>query len=98
LTTDSEVLTPGHNRFGFGWAYDPRLDAPYGFGPNATIVVPYAAISLLSGMMSLYFAIVCRRYSLKAIRRARGLCFRCGYDILATPRQCPECGTTQAKT
>lgn len=74
---------------GFGWGYSR------GFAPtvrDANLRVPFWLIAALSAVLPLWTA---RRIALR--RRWRvGLCAACGYDLRATPRRCPECGTENA--
>ena len=56
------------------------------------VVAPYWALAILSGVAFLAGAgIAWRRRRLRR-RLGSGLCPSCGYDLRATPGQCPECG------
>jgi hypothetical protein len=44
-------------------------------------------------ILTLPFTVIFVRHWREARRRARiGHCLKCGYDLRATPNQCPECG------
>jgi len=57
--------------------------------PYLAIIVPYWAIALVIGV---YPIDRFRRVLRGAIRRHRGCCVACGYDLRGTPARCPECG------
>jgi len=62
---------------------------------NVMIVVPTWSLAALLAVFPVITSARAVR-SLKA-RRAPGCCARCGYDLKATPNQCPECGAVPSK-
>ena len=53
------------------------------------VVVPLWAVAAPLAVLPVVRAWRWRR---RRAQRAAGLCLRCGYDLRATPGQCPECG------
>jgi hypothetical protein len=89
-----EKFLPLWNRIGFEYddstgqptfptynVFDRYWHVPFWF-PLILLAIPAIFMSTAIGK---------RRRLLR--RRRLGLCIRCGYDLRATPEQCPECGT-----
>lgn len=61
-------------------------------GPNsfaALVAIPYAFLVLLAALPQFRALWLFRRLRLRV---KRGQCSACGYDLRASPEQCPECG------
>jgi hypothetical protein len=55
-------------------------------------LVPYWALALSTLVLPVGWIPLLWRFRRSRIRRERGLCPHCGYDIRASPEICPECG------
>jgi hypothetical protein len=53
------------------------------------MIVPIA----VDGCVALWSFLRLRRQRLRNKQRQVGVCMNCGYDLRASPDQCPECGT-----
>ena len=71
-----------------GFAYDPSV---VGQVVRQRIVAsPFYAIVFVTSLLPLLRA---KRVVERTVRKRRGLCAVCGYDLCASPQRCPECGT-----
>lgn len=90
----TNVLGKPHSYSWIGFHLTPTYyQPPYYENPgcwHTTLGVPFYA---LFAMTSALPASRLRAAMKRRARARRGLCKTCGYDIRATPKQCPECGT-----
>jgi hypothetical protein len=59
------------------------------------LTIPWWLVVALTATLPARAAFVRRRRRLSASRTRRGQCPACGYDLRATPAQCPECGARE---
>lgn len=86
---------------GFGFMSAKPPDNPLDAGnkayfsiPRWTLVLPFWFPSLVLGGALVFSGVPLFR----RLRRQRlGLCMTCGYDLRASPEQCPECGAAVAE-
>lgn len=74
------------NDVGHTWQGRPII-VPYSLIPSAV------AANLLVLSAPLYVALVVPRIALRVVRKRRGCCLKCGYSLMASQSQCPECGS-----
>jgi hypothetical protein len=84
-------------RGGFFRNYERRLGVEVAWTPGRAGRAASIPTGWLLALAALPPAGWIRRRVRRAVRRARGRCPDCGYDLRASPGRCPECGTAAAE-
>jgi hypothetical protein len=103
LTWYDRLPTGCHIRkLGFGYDHDTYFErnatpSMIAMGRYMSVGIPFWAAAAV-WLMPVPFAFLIWRRVVANGRIKRGLCIVCGYDLRATPNQCPECGAAPKPT
>jgi hypothetical protein len=84
---------PLWRQLGFGWYYEPN--GPYEYKHHGVLAPGWAVAGALAIPWILIVHARRKRRTIR-LRRQRGLCIKCGYDLRASSGRCPECGAVIA--
>jgi hypothetical protein len=86
--------SPAPLGFQVSWRVNHQATLDYGTYTNFYVTLPFWFSLIVSSLLPLRWLSGRER---RRRRYSRMQCIECGYDLRATPGQCPECGTTRVK-